>query len=323
MGRAKKRTRNGDEIPQATKNQSIDAALAIAAASGNAPQEESEEENLIKKIVADAASDTARPAKKRKTNKPEAPTLKEIEKRITAWAEHSSKVERWIASRGGLEPALESTPRGILRFRDFFPLEIADLALTALETIPEDVWELSEQGGDDAAANHRFWSADLTDVPCLGPLRSVFWQLLKTYKDEPTMPIFSIGRYGATDHIGRHDDRAHVPFFNDGNIFSRTVAGIWYLTRDWSESHGGCLRDLEKPSGSSDSEFVPLYNSLVAFEVPHMHEVTKVTSDRYRYSIFGWWHQKGKRYELQPAPRASKKKKNQEAQQNCDRTWRC
>lgn len=43
---------------------------------------------------------------------------------------------------------------------------------------------------------------------------------------------------------------------------------------------------------------MPIYNSLVAFEVPHWHEVTAVSSERYRYSIFGWWHQQGERYEL-------------------------
>ena len=36
-------------------------------------------------------------------------------------------------------------------------------------------------------------------------------------------------------------------------------------------------------------EFVPQFNSAVAFLVPRQHEVTKMISDRSRYSIFGWY----------------------------------
>eukprot|EP00928_Gymnodinium_smaydae_P078485 TRINITY_DN6253_c0_g1_i3.p1 TRINITY_DN6253_c0_g1~~TRINITY_DN6253_c0_g1_i3.p1 ORF type:complete len:188 (-),score=34.99 TRINITY_DN6253_c0_g1_i3:16-579(-) len=120
--------------------------------------------------------------------------------------------------------------------------------------------------------------------------------MLKTFNGEPTLPIFSCGRYGSTDHIERHDDRAHVPFFGGGQMYSRTVAGIWHLTRDWTAEDGGCLIDLQAPEGSQ--QLVPIYNSFVAFEVPHWHAVSPVTSGRYRYSIFGWWHQQGERYSL-------------------------
>jgi len=186
----------------------------------------------------------------------------------------------------------------VTRLRDYFPLTIADAVLAILEGLPEEVWELSEQAGDSEAAHHRFWSVDVTDVPDLAPLRTIFWRLLKEFRGEPTLPIFSCGRYASSDFIGRHDDRAHVPFFGGGNIYSRTVAGIWHLTRDWSDQDGGDLLDLELPTDSTERKLVPAYNSLVLFEVPHMHAVSPVLADRYRYSIFGWWHQKGKRYAL-------------------------
>ncbi len=47
------------------------------------------------------------------------------------------------------------------------------------------------------------------------------------------------------------------------------------------------------------NEYVPEFNSLVAFKVPRYHQVTAVaSSERPRYSIFGWFLQPGKLYEL-------------------------
>uniref|UniRef100_A0A7S4SU13 Fe2OG dioxygenase domain-containing protein n=1 Tax=Alexandrium monilatum TaxID=311494 RepID=A0A7S4SU13_9DINO len=221
-------------------------------------------------------------------------------KRIAEWVEDSEKQERWLASRGGgLEGYLTDSPGCMVRLRDFLPLEIADCVLAVLESLPEETWELSERAGDDAAASHRFWSADVCDVPALAPLRGLFWSLLPQLRGKPTLPIFSCGRYGKSDFIGRHDDRAHVPFDGPGNVYSRTAAAIWYLTRDWAALDGGCLLDLhEEDSGKPKATHVPVYNALMVFEVPHWHAVTAVTSERYRYSIFGWWHQPGKHYEL-------------------------
>lgn len=226
----------------------------------------------------------------------------EAAKLIAAWAENNEKLDRWLETRGAsLETPLTESKGGILLMRDFFPCAIADAVLAILEALPEDAWELSKQGRDKGAAHHSFWSADICDIPALAPLRAVFWRMLRSFRGEPTLPIFSIGRYGASDYIGRHDDRAFVPMLSAGNVFSRTVAGIWYLTRDWGVEEGGCLRDLEAEKAAASgatSDLVPIFNSLALFEVPHWHAVTAVTAERYRYSIFGWWHQKGQRYEL-------------------------
>lgn len=286
---AMKKRRRGNaepgELLEATPTEAQDAALARALAAGEDPEgeEESEEEEREK-------SEEEVPAKEPSSR---------AAKAIATWADNTAKVERWLETRGGaLGPQLEGLEGGLLRLRDFFPKDIADATLRVIESLPESAWELSEAAGEDDAARHKFWSADLTDIPDLLPLRSVFWGLLKNFRGEATLPIFSIARYGASDNIGRHDDRAHVPFFSDTNIFSRTVAAIWYLTREWSEEDGGSFLDLGEKVAPDASKLVPVYNSLVAFEVPHMHAVSAVTGSRYRYSVFGWWHQKGKRYEL-------------------------
>ncbi|CAJ1431240.1 unnamed protein product [Effrenium voratum] len=181
-------------------------------------------------------------------------------------------------------------PGKLLRLRDYFPLEMADNALQILENLPEEAWQQSLQQGDSQPQllARPSESADVMDIPELAPLRSVFWRMLPSLRGRPTLPIFSCGRYGASDFIGRHDDQALVPFFGDGVVYSRTVAAIWYLTKDWSEAEGGSLVDLE----ADEEKLVPIYNSLVVFEVPHWHAVSAVTAQRYRYSIFGWWHQK-------------------------------
>jgi len=193
----------------------------------------------------------------------------------------------------------------MVHLRDFFPMNMANSVLAVLEGLPESAWQQSDDTGDKGAASHRFWSLDVCDVPELLPLRSVFWRMLPTLRGEPTLPIFSAGRYGRSDFIGRHDDRAHVPFNGAENIYSRTVAAIWYLTYEWQEEEGGSIVDLQGQAPGLHPEqapweawHLPIYNKLSVFEVPHWHAVTAVNSDRYRYSIFGWWHQRGVRYKL-------------------------
>mmetsp|Transcript_19981 Transcript_19981/g.46811 ORF Transcript_19981/g.46811 Transcript_19981/m.46811 type:complete len:299 (+) Transcript_19981:84-980(+) len=245
---------------------------------------------------------------------------------LAAWADDDKQQEHWLTSRGGgLEGLLLSASGGMVFLQDFMPVRVADSVLTVLESLPEEAWELSEQAGDEAAASHSFWSTDVCDVTSLSVLRSIFWQLLPSFRGKPTLPIFSCGRYGQSDFIGRHDDRAHVPINSEKNVFSRTVAAIWYLTRKWSAKDGGCLVDLENEDSAPEVVHVPVYNSFVTFQVPHMHSVTAVTGVKYRYSIFGWWHQEGKLYDLpraapsalhrrkvkkKYAPRAKKRKAN-------------
>ncbi|GFH11343.1 Fe2OG dioxygenase domain-containing protein [Haematococcus lacustris] len=91
---------------------------------------------------------------------------------------------------------------------------------------------------------------------------------------------------------------------DDGAVVScsRNIALIVYLTRDWQPEYGGLLLDLEAPGGTRT--YVPEFNSAIAFRIPRWHAVTPMTTDRPRYSLFGWWLEPGHKYDLQlrPAP---------------------
>ena len=56
---------------------------------------------------------------------------------------------------------------------------------------------------------------------------------------------------------------------------------------------GGTLVDME-----TTRKYVPEFNSLIAFNVPRFHEVQAVTTNRPRYSIFGWFLTGGVKYEV-------------------------
>ena len=97
------------------------------------------------------------------------------------------------------------------------------------------------------------------------------------------VPRLQLGRYGRGDHIVKHDDAAVVDI--DGVPHERRIALVYYLTGEpmWDASLGGLFVDH-----ASGRRLAPVHNTLVAFRVPRLHEVTKVTGDRSRYSIFGW-----------------------------------
>ena len=50
--------------------------------------------------------------------------------------------------------------------------------------------------------------------------------------------------------------------------YSRDIAVIYYLTKNWTKEMGGSLVDLE-----TNRKYVPEFNSLIAFTVPRWHEV--------------------------------------------------
>eukprot|EP00913_Durusdinium_trenchii_P010472 g9819.t1 len=93
----------------------------------------------------------------------------------------------------------------------------------------------------------------------------------------------------------------------------RWVAAAYYLNKDWKASFGGRFIDMadgkesqtdlappapgppslppcsRHPRGIQEQRHLPEFNTLVAFEVPHLHAVEKVKKGQKRYSIFGWW----------------------------------
>ena len=95
-----------------------------------------------------------------------------------------------------------------------------------------------------------------------------------------------------------HDDKAHVDLEPDGGgkavLHSRKIAGILYLSKGWKAKFGGALIDLQ-----DRAEHVPSFNTFIAFTVPRMHAVGPVlVESRPRLSLFGWWLQPGRLYEL-------------------------
>lgn len=44
--------------------------------------------------------------------------------------------------------------------------------------------------------------------------------------------------------------------------------------------------------------YVPQFNSVIVFRVPRYHQVTPVLSSQPRYSVFGWFLQPGRLYDL-------------------------
>jgi hypothetical protein len=128
---------------------------------------------------------------------------------------------------------------------------------------------------------------------------------------------FSAGKYVKGHHIATHDDRAYTNVLmecppDDGDDdsdgggrsvtrvveCSRDIALIYYLTKDWKREYGGVLRDEE-----TGTDYVPIFNSAVAFRVPRRHSVSAVVkAPRPRYTIFGWYVLPGRLYDLsQPA----------------------
>lgn len=184
---------------------------------------------------------------------------------------------------------------GIVRITGFLP---SDVAAACSEMLAEhDCWEMmdDEQVADRSDhIKHSFNFSEPEDHPdTLGVLADAVALLF-----EELVPSFSVARYGRGDSIYPHDDKAHVELEPDGGgrvvLHSRKVAGILYLSKGWKAKFGGALIDLQ-----DRAEHVPSFNTFIAFTVPRMHAVGPVlVEDRPRLSLFGWWLQPGRLYEL-------------------------
>lgn len=105
--------------------------------------------------------------------------------------------------------------------------------------------------------------------------------MLKLDRDVICYSCLTIGHY-----IEPHDDTAYIDLEDTpGQKWTRDIAMIYYLAKDWKEEMGGSLVDL-----TGDETYVPEFNSLIAFRVPRMHEVTACTPKALRrFSVFGWF----------------------------------
>ncbi|KNC84959.1 hypothetical protein SARC_02850 [Sphaeroforma arctica JP610] len=177
---------------------------------------------------------------------------------------------------------------GIVKIPNVLPKEMADKVLHTLQNISEAEWHLAENGSADknyaTEVSHAFMSA--RSFPNSDFVLDMFHDLL------PLSPaLFSAGKYTKGHFIEAHDDRAYKEI--GGETYSRDIACIYYLTKDWSEKDGGALLDME-----SKIAHIPEFNSMIIFQVPRWHEVQPMVSDRERFSIFGWFLNPGKQYPL-------------------------
>lgn len=220
-----------------------------------------------------------------------------------AWLQSYTRVSRHLAQWD--LGAMLKDQGGLVKIPNFLPLDVAEHALSILQDIPATSWNATN-AHENVANNDITHSFKSTKTgPGLQPLLRIFTLL---YPD--ALNAFSAAKYEGGDHIAPHDDRAYTPVVMDDTKeiiqCSRDVAIIYYLTKGWNAEMGGVFRDLE-----GKKEFVPEFNSLVAFQVPRYHEVTAVAiTSAPRYSIFGWTLIPGVLYELYSGEGDEEKGKN-------------
>jgi Rps23 Pro-64 3,4-dihydroxylase Tpa1-like proline 4-hydroxylase len=194
-------------------------------------------------------------------------------------------LNRWL-ERYHLEEDLAQSS-GLIKISNFLPNKVALKLYDIVRTVSEEEWRVTQADDDVSHNNIRHLFSSSKSFPNCGAIFNIFRRLAPSYES-----TFSIGNYRTGHFIDPHDDRAHVEI--DGELFSRYIAAIYYLTPDWQAKDGGALIDME-----TKSRYVPEFNSLIAFKVPRWHQVETVTSqEKARYSVFGWFLKKGRLYSL-------------------------
>ena len=176
---------------------------------------------------------------------------------------------------------------GLVKIRNFLPDSTAEALHKLITHLPESDWA-EAYAAEDAKENnidHAFRSA--RNFPMDHAVFGLFKRILPQYFSD-----FSLGRYSESHFIAPHDDRAYKEI--NGVPYSRHIALIFYCSKDWKEEYGGQLVDMV-----TETEYVPEFNSMIAFEVPRFHQVKPVLAPLLaRYSVFGWFFKPGINYEL-------------------------
>ena len=192
--------------------------------------------------------------------------------------------------------AARALASGFVRESGLLPPTDAATAADLVRQAPEEAWRRSSAKSDAKAhgkktntTRHSYAVGDggveAPDADVEALLERVLERAAPSewLRARRLVPRLQLGRYGRGDHIVKHDDAAVVDI--DGVPHERRIALVYYLTGEptWDASLGGLFVDH-----ASGRRLAPVHNTLVAFRVPRLHEVTKVTGDRSRYSIFGW-----------------------------------
>jgi len=196
---------------------------------------------------------------------------------------------------------------GLVEIPDFFPLSVAEAIHTELLSLHEDRWSVREDNDNEVqnTTQHHFLVASPNDIK--NDLLTLAIRVVQMLLPEKRS-VFSAGKYLAGDHITEHDDHALVmhqdPADKEPVLCSRDVAVICYLSKEWKPEYGGLLVDT-----ATEKVYVPTFNKLIAFMVPRFHEVTAVTSNIPRLSLFGWFLVEGDIYHYVEDAKQRKKKK--------------
>mmetsp|Transcript_32810 Transcript_32810/g.71568 ORF Transcript_32810/g.71568 Transcript_32810/m.71568 type:complete len:318 (-) Transcript_32810:142-1095(-) len=249
----------------------------------------------------------------------------------------SVALKKWlrnpIGSRKGIQKfqsflsATDATAWDLLKIPNFLPKGVADGALNSLKASPSDSWHVQEAVNDagrreDGAGStqHRYTVGDGTidssdpttvrhDSESCSASEAIAGVAAALQSLQPNkLAVFQAGRYTRGCFIEPHDDVAYKEVVDEATgctiRYERELAVILYFTKSWQESMGGCFVDL-----ATGLEHVPVFNSLVAFRVPRLHEVSEMLTDRERFSVFGWFYVPCKDQSTERTEGGSKKRK--------------
>jgi hypothetical protein len=236
------------------------------------------------------------------------------------WVKKFDQAVDFVSSKGVLEALQDPANNGLIRLQNFLPNRVARGLLALLKDKPASDWLASSSDIDAAMYDaktgagstlHAFAASEgvLVDPSCIegkkfhettnDDLMECFLHILTIgiLKNDATekLGVFQCGRYTHGNYIEPHDDSAYKDV--GGVIYSRDIAIVLYLSKHWIVDFGGLFVD----HGVFPSlPIVPEFNSLVAFYVPRMHEVTPIieSCSKKRFSVFGWILQKGQNYTI-------------------------